>query len=208
MCFRRCQRGAAPRWRGHGHLSLVTGPASRVASLWARRHRFQGSLHTGHPLATLSGPTGRALRAASGPLLRRQLPARWPGGGAGGWPSGPRWHCSPHSGRERCGSRSLSAWLGCGCLGLPATPHLRSCHVRETHLLHLCSASGMGDERPQTLSPYGSQTGKGLQPVHTHSEGPCTTISLCQRGRLGRRLWLSCSAYLSQTPGRGGGFFF
>lgn len=81
MCFRRCQRGAAPRWRGHGHLSLVTGPASRVASLWARRHRFQGSLHTGHPLATLSGPTGRALRAASGPLLRRQLPARWPAGG-------------------------------------------------------------------------------------------------------------------------------
>lgn len=129
-------------------------------------------------------------------------------GGAGGWPSGPRWHCSPHSGRERCGSRSLSAWLGCGCLGLPATPHLRSCHVRETHLLHLCSASGMGDERPQTLSPYGSQTGKGLQPVHTHSEGPCTTISLCQRGRLGRRLWLSCSAYLSQTPGRGGGILF
>lgn len=90
MCFRRCQRGAAPRWRGHGHLSLVTGPASRVASLWARRHRFQGSLHTGHPLATLSGPTGRALRAASGPLLRRQLPARWPaGGGQAAGPAGP-----------------------------------------------------------------------------------------------------------------------
>lgn len=207
MCFRRCQRGAAPRWRGHGHLSLVTGPASRVASLWARRHRFQGSLHTGHPFATLSGPTGRALHAASGLFPRCQLPAWWPRGGRR-LAQRPRWHCSPHSDRQRCGSRPLSTLLGCGCLGLPATPYLWSCHVRETHLLHLCSASGLGDQRPQTLSPYGSQTGKGLQPVHTHSEGPCSTISLCQRGRLGRRLWLSCSAYLSQTPGRVGVVFF
>lgn len=60
MQFCRCQCGAAPRWRGPSHLSLVSGPHSRVASVWARRCGFQGSRHTGRHISALSHAPGRA----------------------------------------------------------------------------------------------------------------------------------------------------
>lgn len=60
MWFSRCPRGLEPQFREHSHLSVITGPDSRVASYVGGCYRFQWKLHP----STLSPQAGRAPSAA------------------------------------------------------------------------------------------------------------------------------------------------
>lgn len=122
MWFSRCPCGREPRFRGHSHLSLITGPDSRVASYVGGCYRFQWRLYP----STLSHPAGRTPSAASfkasiWPL--RPRPSRMVAWLASSWPSRQSIAASHAPGMEWGEGRPLSTLLGCGSLGLPATPH-------------------------------------------------------------------------------------
>lgn len=149
MRFSRCPCGLEPRFRGHSHLSLITGPDSRVASYVGGCYRFQWRLHP----STLSHPAGRApsaasLKASIWPL--RPRPSHMVAWLVSSWPSQPSITASHTPGMQRAESRPLSTWLGCGSLGLSATPHpwgsLLHEGVRDAESAG--SASVMADKRP------------------------------------------------------------
>ena len=133
----RCPHGLEPRWRGHGHLSLVTGPDSRVASYVGGRVQISLEIACGHHASTLSPTAGRALsdarsRASIWPISQAKAPLC--GGLAGRQLAKQARGSLLPTQLERSGVKAglpLSAWLGCGSLGLPAAPYPQGSLLQE-----------------------------------------------------------------------------
>lgn len=144
-----------------------------------KRSRFQGCRHTVCPLSRCGGGLSRAARSeACGPCLRPHLPVSQPPRAAAGPVAGVAlFSHTPGGGAVKASRGAAPSALG---------PHLPTPPLRGSLRL-LCP-------RDQTLSPYGSQTGKGFRRDHRHSEGTGhhPPVSLCQT----RRAWEEAVASL------------
>lgn len=148
MCFCMCQCVAVPRRRGQSHRSSLTGSASRVASQWA-------SLHTGHQLTALCGLAGRSL-PASGSLELWGLGLWWAVAAAQ----------APGGELVKAGL-SPRSW---SVAALARPPHL-TCERPTFSTSALCLGRLTRDHR--LFHRMEARPHMGLQPVHTHSWGPC-----------------------------------
>lgn len=104
--FGRRPCGLEPRWKGHGHLSLVTGPDSRVASYVGGMVQISLETACGHHPSTLSPAAGRALsatraRASIWPISQAKAPLC--GGLAGRRPS---WQAAGKAGQSIAASHT------------------------------------------------------------------------------------------------------